>query len=159
MNLIVITVFIQNFILITHSQMFFFDFIPDMSDDEEKTDDEFSFYEEVLIDPHYEYRFCSNDFELEKTLQENAWSYIVEKVSEVISIEELSEYEFVMLRTLMENFLEPVASYISEVEENYFRFKFFDINVCNNVTDEELEKIIASYYYKNVIINELDSHS
>lgn len=160
MNIVVITLVIQNLIIAIHSQIFF-DFMS-MSDDDDEYSDEnaFSFYEEVPVDPNFEYRMCSNDFEREKLFNERAWQYIVENTSENIDLEELSETEFDELRTRLEEWLEPTASYISESEEEYKRFKFNDINVCNNVTDEELQKIIAFYYYKEVeVINELDSYS
>lgn len=159
MNFIVITlVILQNLILAIHSQIFF-DFLSMSDEDEEYSDEnEFNFYEEVLVDPHFEYRMCSNDFEHEKLLQEQAWRYIVENASGQIDLEELSENEFDALRVRLEELLESTAGYISEIEEEYRRFKFYDINVCNNVTDEDLQKIIAFYYYKEEAINEIDTY-
>lgn len=151
MYLIVITVLIQNFLIKTaYSQQILFDFMPLNDEDEEVNDQEFKVYVEVLEDPHYEYRLCSNDFHHEKVIQEHAWNYLVEKASEAIDIEELDDYEFLELRTLLEEFLEPTSNYISEIERHYRRIKFFDINVCNNVTESELEKIISTYYYREL---------
>lgn len=125
-------------------------------EDEEKKEDGFSFYEEVLEDPHYEYRFCSNDYHHDKTIQEHAWNYLVEKATEIVDLESLNDHEFMELRKLLEEFLGPTSNYINEVQVQYHRIKFFDINVCNNVTDTELEKIIAAYYYRAEID---DAHS
>jgi hypothetical protein len=118
---------------------------------EETGDQEFKIYEEILEDPLYEYRLCSNDFQHEKLIQEHAWNYLVEKATEVIDIEQLNDYEFSEIRKLLEEFLEPTSNYISEVELQYKRIKFFDINVCNNVTEIELEKIISTYYYRELM--------
>lgn len=162
MNLIVITVLLVQYFSIksAHSQQFFFDFMPLNDEDEEINDEEIKFYEEVLEDPNYEYRLCSNNFHHEKIIQEYAWSYIVEKATETIDIEELSDYEFQNLRQSLEEFLEPTSNYISEVEVDFNRIKFFDINVCNNMSDTELENIISTYYYQTDLMHEIeDSHS
>lgn len=155
MNFVLITVVIQNFFLVTHSQ-FFFDFIPSFNDEEEEiNENEFSLYEEVPLDPHYEFKLCSSDIEHEKLLQEHAWIYIVEKAGELIDFEQLSEAEFSLVRRLMEEFIESVANYVSEIEADYPRIKFHDIYVSNNVSDGEIEKIVASYYS----YSELDSYN
>jgi hypothetical protein len=163
MNIILITFVIQNFFLVTHSQ-FFFDFIPSFNDEEEEVNEnEFSLYQEVPLDPHYEFKICSSDIEHEKLLQEHAWIYIVEKAGELIDFEQLNEVEISMVRRLLEEFIESVANYVSEIEADYFRIKFYDINVSSkNISEEELEKIVASYYYRDDVINinnELDSYS
>jgi hypothetical protein len=158
MNFILITVVIQNFFLATKSQ-FFFDLIPSWNEEEEEVNEnEFSLYEEVPLDPHYEIKLCSIDIEHEKLLQEHAWTYIVEKAAELIDFEQLNDVEFSVVRRLLEEFIESVASYVSENEVDYSRIKFHDINVSNNVSDGELENIVASYYYRDDVINIADEH-
>lgn len=160
---IVITALILNLLTLKiHSQQILFDFMPINEEDEEVNDQELSLYEEVLEDPLYEFRLCSNDFHHEKLIQELAWNYLVERATEIINIEELSDYEFIEIRILLEDFIEPVSSYISEVEVHYQKIHFFDINVCNNVSETDLEKIIAAYYYRGELMYDLEnsnSHS
>lgn len=154
MKIILITTVVQILILPAIHSQFVFDFIPMFNEEEEEG--ELNFFEEVLIDPFYEFRFCSNEYEHQKLLSTFAWAYIVEVASKYINVDSLKQHEFLHLRAILENFVEDMANCLSKVEVESFKFKFFDINVANNVTDEELLKIISSYYYKeNVIANKI----
>ena len=151
MNFIVITVLIQNFLIhSTHTQQLFFDFMP-VSEEEQDVndDDDYSMFEEVLEDPFYEYRFCTNHYQHEKLIEDLAWIYLVDIATYEIDFDKLLDDEFDALVEIIHKFLEPTSSYINEVEVHYRRINFYDINVWNNVTNTELENIIETYYLKN----------
>lgn len=150
MYLIVITALIQNLLIkVVNPQQILLDFMPINDEEEEEVNDqEFKLYVEVLEDPHFEYKLCSNDYQHEKVIQEYAMDYLVEKALEFFRNEKIEEFEVFELKNILEKFVEPTSSYISESEMDFRRIKFYDINVCNNVTENELEKILSKYYYK-----------
>jgi hypothetical protein len=146
MNFIALTTLhIFSLILSLGSCQFYFDFDVNDDDDDDELDELFKVDNSVDNSAISKIQMNSHDHERDNEFLLRAWNVIIETITETFDIGDLFEAEMDILSETIESLSIELANYMSESsDERQRRLKFYDINIFNNVTQDELLEVFES---------------